>query len=29
MAEELGFSKDTVNTIVREDLQMWRQSKNV
>ena len=34
MAEELDFSKDTVHTIIREDLgkhvlQTWRQSKNL
>jgi transposase len=29
MAEELGISKDTVHTIIRKDLQMWQQSKNV
>jgi transposase len=29
MAEELGISKDTVHTIVCEDLQTWWQSKNV
>jgi hypothetical protein len=29
MAEELGISKDMVHTIVCEDWQMWRQSKNV